>query len=64
MRTPVFVDTPYPTVWETAQKMGVSKKRTKELIKLADEIMVRRGMTRAPAYTAIAVRRKRRQNPT
>jgi hypothetical protein len=44
MRTPVIVDTPYPTVWQTAKKMGVSRKRTLELIKLADEIMVRRGM--------------------
>jgi hypothetical protein len=44
MRTPVIVDTPYPTVWETAKKMGVSRKRTLELIKLADEIMARRGM--------------------
>ncbi len=42
MRKPVIVDTPYPTVWETAKKMGVSKKRTLELIKLADEIMTRR----------------------
>jgi len=38
----VIVDTPYPTVWETAKKMGVSRKRTLELIKLADEIMARR----------------------
>jgi len=44
MRKPVIVDTPYPTVWQTAKKMGVSRKRTLELIKLADEIMVRRGM--------------------
>lgn len=42
MRKPVIVDTPYPTVWETAKKMGVSRKRTRELIKLADEIMARR----------------------
>jgi hypothetical protein len=42
MRKPVIVDTPYPTVWETAKKMGVSRKRTLELIKLADEIMARR----------------------
>jgi hypothetical protein len=37
MRKPVIVDTPYPTVWETAKKMGVSRKRTLELIKIADE---------------------------
>lgn len=36
MRTPVIVDSPYPTVWETAKKMGVSPKRTVELIKMAD----------------------------
>jgi hypothetical protein len=41
MRKPVIVDTPYPTVWETAKKMGVSKKRTRELIKLADEGLAR-----------------------
>jgi hypothetical protein len=41
MRTPVIVDTPYPTVWETAKKMGVSKKRTLELIKMADETHAR-----------------------
>jgi hypothetical protein len=46
MRKPVIVDTPYPTVWETAKKMGVSKKRTLELIKLADEIMARRAEKR------------------
>lgn len=42
MRTPVIVDTPYPTVWQTAKKMGVSRKRTLELIKLAHEIHARR----------------------
>jgi hypothetical protein len=42
MRKPVIVDTPYPTVWETAKKMGVSRKRTRELIKLAHEIVARR----------------------
>jgi hypothetical protein len=36
MREPVFIDTPYPTVWETAKKMGVSRARTLELIKMAD----------------------------
>jgi hypothetical protein len=41
MRKPVIVDTPYPTVWETAKKMGVSRKRTLELIKLADEGLAR-----------------------
>lgn len=41
MRTPVIVDTPYPTVWETAKKMGVSRKRTLELIKMADETHAR-----------------------
>ncbi len=38
MRRPAIVDTPYPTVWETAKRMGVSKKRTLELIKIADDI--------------------------
>ena len=37
----MIVDTPYPTVWETAKKMGVSRKRTLELIKLADEGLAR-----------------------
>jgi hypothetical protein len=42
MRAPVIVDTPYPTVWQTAKKMGVSRKRTLELIKLAHEIHAQR----------------------
>jgi hypothetical protein len=46
MRKPVIVDTPYPTVWETAKTMGVSRKRTLELIKLAHEIVARREETR------------------
>lgn len=37
MRKPAIVDTPYPTVWQTAKKMGVSRKRTLELIKMVDE---------------------------
>jgi hypothetical protein len=41
MRKPVIVDTPHPTVWETAEKMGVSKKRTRELIKMANEGLAR-----------------------
>jgi hypothetical protein len=41
MRKPVIVDTPYPTVWQTAKKMGVSRKRTLELIKMANEGLAR-----------------------
>jgi hypothetical protein len=55
MRTPVIVDTPYPTVWETAKTMGVSRKRTRELIKLAGEIVARRQKRQSAA-----VARKRR----
>jgi hypothetical protein len=57
MRKPVIVDTPYPTVWETAKKMGVSRKRTLELIKMADEIVARRKLKRK---TEQALARKRR----
>ena len=57
MRKPVIVDTPYPTVWETAKIMGVSRKRTLELIKLADEIMARRAEKRK---TEQAAARKKR----
>jgi hypothetical protein len=39
MRKPVTVETPHPTVWETAKTMEVSKKR--ELIKMADEGLAR-----------------------
>ena len=46
MRKPVIVDTPYPTVWETAKKMGVSRKRTLELIKMVDEAHARREQKR------------------
>jgi hypothetical protein len=49
MRKPVIVDTPYPTVWQTAKKMGVSKKRTLELIKMVDEIHDRREEERKAA---------------
>jgi hypothetical protein len=42
MRKPVIVDTPYPTVWVTAKKMGVSRKRTLEIIKMVDEGIARR----------------------
>ncbi len=38
----MIVDTPYPTVWQTAKKMGVSRKRTLELIKMMDEFHARR----------------------
>ena len=58
MRTPVIVDTPYPTVWETAKTMGVSRKRTLELIKMADEIIARRAKRKAEP----AVPRKKRLN--
>jgi hypothetical protein len=48
MRTPVIVDTPYPTVWETAKRMGVSHKRTLELIKMADQTHARVEKKRQP----------------
>lgn len=57
MRKPVIVDTPYPTVWETAKTMGVSRKRTLELIKLADEIIARRAEKRKSGEAA--TRKKR-----
>jgi hypothetical protein len=57
MRTPVIVDTPYPTVWETAKKMGVSKKRTAEIIKIVDEMHARREEERKAARAA--ARKKR-----
>jgi hypothetical protein len=56
MRKPVIVDTPHPTVWETAKKMGVSKKRTRELIKIADEGLAR---WRAKKAEEQAARKKR-----
>jgi hypothetical protein len=37
-RTPVIVKGPYPTVWETAKTMGVSPSRTREIIRIVDEI--------------------------
>jgi hypothetical protein len=57
MRKPVIVDTPYPTVWETAETMGVSRERTKELIKLVDEIMTSRAERRKTGQ--VATRKKR-----
>ena len=38
----MIVDTPYPTVWETAKLMGVSRKRTLEIIKMVDASIARR----------------------
>jgi hypothetical protein len=58
MRTPVIVDTPYPTVWETAKTMGVSRKRTLELIKATNEIMARRAEKRKTEQAA-TTRKKR-----
>ena len=57
MRKPVIVDTPYPTVWQTAKKMGVSRKRTQELIALAHEILDRREKERVYGHS---VARKKR----
>jgi hypothetical protein len=57
MRKPVIVDTPYPTVWETAKKMGVSRKRTLELIKMVDESIARR--TEKQKAERAAARKKR-----
>jgi hypothetical protein len=57
MRKPVIVDTPYPTVWETAKTMGVSRKRTLELIKMVDEIHARREKKRKAERAA--ARKKR-----
>jgi hypothetical protein len=57
MRKRVVVDTPHPTTWETAKKMGVSKKRTLELIKLAHEIYERREKQRKEE---LAAKRKQR----
>jgi hypothetical protein len=59
MRKPVIVDAPYTTVWETAKKMGVSRKRTLEIIKIVDEIHDRRERERRAARAAA---RKRRLN--
>ena len=57
MRKPVIVDTPYPSVWETAKTMGVSKKRTRELIKMVDEIMARRADGRKAEQAAARTKR-------
>ena len=57
MRKPVIVDTPYPTVWQTAKKMGVSRKRTLEIIKMVDEIHARREEKRKTEQ--VAARKKR-----
>jgi hypothetical protein len=57
MRTPVIVDTPYPTVWQTAKKMGVSKKRTLEIIKIVDEIHARREKKRKEDRALARVKR-------
>jgi hypothetical protein len=38
MRTPVIVDTPYPTLLETAKLMGVSPADAREIARVVDEI--------------------------
>ncbi len=41
MRRPVKITTPIPTVEQVARIMGVSRRRMKELVKLADELVER-----------------------
>jgi hypothetical protein len=36
MRAPVRIDTPFPTLEETAQLFGISKARADELVRLAE----------------------------
>ena len=38
---PVRITTPFPSIDDTARKLGVSRKRTKELVKLAAKIRSR-----------------------
>jgi hypothetical protein len=38
MRKPALITTPYPTTDETARKLGISKRRQKEIEKLALEL--------------------------
>ena len=42
MRKPVIVDAEHSSAWETAKKMGVSRKRTLEIIKVVDDSIARR----------------------
>jgi len=51
MRTPVLIDTPYPTLLQTAKTMGVSAKRAREIAAMVDRIHDRN----------VAKRRKARQ---
>jgi hypothetical protein len=57
MRKPVIVDVQHSSAWETAKKMGVSRKRTLEIIKMVDEIHDRRDRERKAARAA--ARKKR-----
>ena len=38
MRRPVLITTPFPTVGQVAKMMGVSQRRVKELVKLAEDL--------------------------
>lgn len=53
MRTPVVVDTPYPTLMQTAKLMGISPSQAREIARVVDEIYDRnekkRKMKRADA---------------
>ncbi len=46
MRTQYKITTPIPTMEETADRLGVSRSRLKELIKIADEIVAKRAQTK------------------
>jgi hypothetical protein len=56
MRKPVIVDAQHSSAWETAKKMGVSRKRTLEIIHMVDESIARRQEKRK---AEVAARKKR-----
>jgi hypothetical protein len=70
MRKPVLITTPYPTTDETARELGISKKRQKELEKLALELHLKlkaeRSATRKGSKSGSAKKRRLdgRKHPT
>lgn len=66
-RRPVKITTPRPTVWELAKMMGVSRKRTKEIVALVDQIIKEdeesEGLTDEKPATSAATPTRKRTSP-
>ena len=58
MRGPVLITTDFPTVEDVARELGVSPKRTRELVRLAEEIVARRSNGRGKRKASFGTAKK------